>query len=1478
MPRKSTRSPFTLLLATALTASIGVLTVVGPPAAAAFSGTKLFDEAFTTNVANGKGDEVLPLIGSGQANSACLTVAGNTTQVPKSCTTGNDASNGALRLTADVAGKAGSIFDQVSVPTSKGFSATFEMHQWGTSSTPADGLAFTVAAVDPANPLAPASVGGTGGPLGYSAYRSGGVQGLDHGYLGFGFDVFGNFSNSTYEGSNCTDPPYIKVNGKVPGQAVVRGPGQGVLGYCAINSTATDTTSPALPMHGTTRANSLINVSVGVNPTATDLVDQNGLTIPAGKYLVQFTPIGGTLKTLTGSLPVVSPTFYGANTSGWITSAGIPRQLVFGWTASTGSLVDNHEITNAQVYSLSAVPQLSVTQISFVDSNPAVGAPVTYQVNTGVATGTDESRPIYVTDTMPTGVKPQSAGGNGWVCDPPSGQQISCTNSNSPFVAGSSLPVLYVQGIVTQSGLTSAGIAANTVATASSVDALAGLSTGATPAAPSQPPSGVTASPSSGARAGGNTVTLSGTNVSSATSVQIGTDAQFTAGTVSTLSPCPGNVPAAGCFTTSGATVVISSMPAHASGLVQVRVVTYGAGSSAAYTYTSVPNAPTVTAVAGVSGASVSWTAPSDTGGSAVTAYQVTPIRDGVRGTTTTVGASTLSKVYSGLDPRVSYTFEVIATNVNGNGTPGVSNAVVPYTLPNQPTNVSGTASDNAVLLTWVAPTDNGGSPVTSYVVTPYIGGTAQTAITTADAATSLTVSGLTAGTSYTFTVKAVNAAGMGPASAASAAVVPNAPPVLSFPAPPGGEVSAPYSATLTVTGGTAPFSWSIESGTLPIGLSLSSGTGVISGTPTVAGTSSAVIGVTDAAGLKSTEAISITIAAAPRINSGPPPAGEVSAPYSFQFTVAGGTGPFVWSVSSGVVPAGLTLDSVTGTLTGTPTSAGSSSFTVKALDAYSVSDRNAVVVTVAPRVALSYPSAISGQQGVAILVDPAVSGGTGPFTYQLSGGSLPAGVSVVGTTGRIRGTPTQGGVFSAQITLTDALGVTSTASTTLTIRMISTVVLTASAPRVAIGDTVQLTATVGPSSPTGSVQFTLVPSSGPDAGTTVVLGTSNVAADGTAVLAMSATSFGADVITATYSGDTLHVGAVSAPATVEVAASAGLVLVEEMRLFGPGGAGDSYVQLTNPTTVPIPLAGMTVTGVSGAVITLSAAAPTLQPAHNFLLAGPAFSLDSFASVDRRFNLDLGTGGVRVAAPDTAGTIVDAVGSTAGYSTGTPLPLVSGPSSVQQAWTRQITGGRSQNTADNRADFNFVSVTGGQISGVQSVLGSPAPAASADPARNNSGFVSSLLDSGRTAAQPPNRTSTSQVGSTPGSLVIRRKITNTTTSTIHAASLRITSISQPNGRDQPGVPQQPPRKVNLWLVDPSSPTTVVTLSDGTNVTVSNLAVTSVSDADGGGALNSTLHVPLPQGGLAPGSSVFVSLTFNYLGHGTFWFSYDAEIS
>jgi hypothetical protein len=198
-----------------------------------------------------------------------------------------------------------------------------------------------------------------------------------------------------------------------------------------------------------------------------------------------------------------------------------------------------------------------------------------------------------------------------------------------------------------------------------------------------------------------------------------------------------------------------------------------------AFTPAAAPGMVTgVTATASNASANVSWTAPS-TGGQATT-YTVTAYASG----STTAAASVAvtgappatSTVFSGLTAGTSYTFKVQASNPNGTGSlSAASNAVTPTpaAAPGAPTAVSALPATHEAVVSWSAPANNGGSAITSYTVTPYIGGTAQTPVTVGGSATTTTVTGLANGSAFTFTVAAANALGTGAASVASAAVTP---------------------------------------------------------------------------------------------------------------------------------------------------------------------------------------------------------------------------------------------------------------------------------------------------------------------------------------------------------------------------------------------------------------------------------------------------------------------------------------------------------------------------------------------------------------------------------------------------------------------------------------------------------------------------------------------------------------------------------
>jgi len=154
----------------------------------------------------------------------------------------------------------------------------------------------------------------------------------------------------------------------------------------------------------------------------------------------------------------------------------------------------------------------------------------------------------------------------------------------------------------------------------------------------------------------------------------------------------------------------------------------------------------------------------------------------------------------------------------------------------------------------------------------------------------------------------------------------------------PGGTVGVPYTGSVTAGGASTPFTWSITDGTLPAGLkfttSSSTSSITISGTPTTVGTSSFTVQVTDTSGGSVSQSYSITISAPPPliVTTGSLLQGTVGLAYSDTLQATNGVPPYSWSLSSGMLPAGLSL-STAGVISGMPSATGTSTFTVKVTD-----------------------------------------------------------------------------------------------------------------------------------------------------------------------------------------------------------------------------------------------------------------------------------------------------------------------------------------------------------------------------------------------------------------------------------------------------------------------------------------------------------------------------------------------------------------
>lgn len=1019
-PRLRTRV-LVLLLAVALQTSL--LAVLSPLSPAFAAGTILFQNSFANRTVNGTGTVTVPTPTAG-SNVACLTVSGNTATLPLlSCSTGTTTSNGKLRLTRASGNEIGGVFGKTSFPTSNGLDVTFNSYQWGGNG--ADGIAFMLAAVDPANPAAPTMIGPAGGSLGYSP--AGGVKGLPNAYLGVGLDVYGNFSSTDFQGSGCTNPPGFAKAGR-PGAVVVRGPGNNSIGYCGLATSSE--TSGFVPLRTGSRASSVVPVQVLINPTPAAFTSDSGVSVDAGTYKVVFKGTDGGSRTLTGPLPVAPANLYPSST--W-TANGVPRQLAFGFVGSTGGLNDNHEISDVKVLTFDPVPRLAVATTSFSAATVTPGGPINYQVTGSVLTGADVASAISITQTVPNNVVPVGAFGSGWTCLDPSDQTITCTTTATSFPDGTSLPVLNVVAISTGSGVTSGVVQNNSPTIVSATDASQGTDTLAAAGTLPTTPSGVTTVPTIGSITGGGVMTISGSNITAATAIEIGTTAEQQAGTPVVLLPCPGAA-TAGCFTVSGNNLVISSIPARSNAVpVTVTVVTRGVAAAANFTYADEPVVPLApTATAGVTSATVTWVPPTNNG-STITGYTLTPYLGAVAQTPISFDASTTTRTLTGLAAGGSYTFTVAATNAYGtSGASPKSTAVTPYAVPAAPTITAAAAGDSAATLTWTTPANNG-SAISGYVVTPYLGAAAQTPITFVGAATTQTVTGLTPGAVYTFTVAAQNLAGTGPASAKSGAVTPNFSPSLTFPDPPTGEVGVGYSQQLYATNGTSPFAWSISAGTLPAGLTLSANTGLLTGTPTAAGSFPVTVRVLDASGQGATKAITLIIAAAPTL-SFTLPAGAIDVPYSQQLTVSGGTAPFAWAVAAGNLPAGITLNASTGLLSGTPTTSGSFTITFTVRDFFNQVASRTVPLVIAARPAFTAAVPPGGQVGVAYSTTLAVTGGTAPLTWSVTAGSLPPGLTLNPSTGVLSGTPTTASTYNFTASVKDANNQTATKTVSLQI------------------------------------------------------------------------------------------------------------------------------------------------------------------------------------------------------------------------------------------------------------------------------------------------------------------------------------------------------------------------------------------------------------------------------------------------------------
>ena len=227
----------------------------------------------------------------------------------------------------------------------------------------------------------------------------------------------------------------------------------------------------------------------------------------------------------------------------------------------------------------------------------------------------------------------------------------------------------------------------------------------------------------------------------------------------------------------------------------------------------------------------------------------------------------------------------------------------------------------------------------------------------------------------------------------------------------------------------------------LPAGLTINTGTGRISGTPTAAGSSIVTIAASDGRGGSDTESFTWTIVSAPPVNAAPvltDPGNQsstVGAAVSLQVVASDSNGDSLGYTASNL-PAGLAIDASTGRISGAPTAAGTSNVTVAVSDGRGGSDTVSFTWTVAMAnlaPTLTNPGNQTGTVGVALMFAPVATDADGdPLAFGASG--LPAGLAIDAASGRISGTPTTVGTWSAALTVSDGRGGSDTETFTWTV------------------------------------------------------------------------------------------------------------------------------------------------------------------------------------------------------------------------------------------------------------------------------------------------------------------------------------------------------------------------------------------------------------------------------------------------------------
>jgi hypothetical protein len=198
-------------------------------------------------------------------------------------------------------------------------------------------------------------------------------------------------------------------------------------------------------------------------------------------------------------------------------------------------------------------------------------------------------------------------------------------------------------------------------------------------------------------------------------------------------------------------------------------------------------------------------------------------------------------------------------------------------------------------------------------------------------------------------------------------------------------------------------------------------------------GTFSFGVRVADANGAVAQQSFSISVVFGLIISACPTNLAEAGVPFNAQMVASGGTPPYIWSLSAGSLPMGLTLDRSSGAISGTPQQAGTVPFTLNVHDGNGTADKPCSM-EVRPALGIANSSLHSGISGANYSDTISSTGGVGPFVWSTTAGSLPPGLSLNPANGQITGTPLVTGTFNFTAKASDSIGAQATKDLSITI------------------------------------------------------------------------------------------------------------------------------------------------------------------------------------------------------------------------------------------------------------------------------------------------------------------------------------------------------------------------------------------------------------------------------------------------------------